>query len=147
MAHFSGDPKMIKAIIDGIDLHCFTVSEMYGIPYEEVIGAVKREKAVKKAMDKGEPYEPLTQREEDLLIYRQAAKATGFGIIYGIGGPRLAAQLTKMGSKVYSPEEGYKLIEKWFSVFPGVREFIESAKRQMRTIGFVQTLTARFRRA
>lgn len=147
MAHFSGDPKMIKAILDGIDLHCFTVSEMYGIPYEEVIGAVKHEKAVKKAMDKGMPYEPLTQREEDLLMMRQAAKATGFGIIYGIGGPRLAAQLTKMGAKVYSPEEGYKLIDKWFGVFPGVRDFIEMAKKQIVQLGFVQTLTGRFRRA
>jgi DNA polymerase I len=147
MAHFSNDHKMIKAILDGIDLHCFTVSEMYGIPYEEVIGAVKHEKANGKAKDKGLPYEPLTQREEDLLLMRQAAKATGFGIIYGIGGPRLAAQLTQMGAKVYSPEEGYKLIDKWFGVFPGVRDFIEMSKKQIQHVGFVQTLTGRFRRA
>jgi len=143
MAHFSGDEKMIKAIIDGIDLHCFTVSEMYGIPYEEVIGAVKHEKKFKN----GDTTEPLSQREEELLIYRQAAKATGFGIIYGIGGPRLAAQLTKMGSKVYSPEEGYKLIDKWFGVFPGVRVYIEDQKNKMRMFGAVQTLTGRLRRA
>jgi DNA polymerase-1 len=147
MAHFSGDAKMIKAIIDGIDLHCFTVSEMHGIPYDEVIGAVKAEKKMKKAMAADEQYEPLTPRQEELLMMRQAAKATGFGIIYGIGGPRLAAGLTKLGAKIYSPEEGYKLIEKWFGVFPGVRTFIESSKLQMMQIGFVQTLTGRFRRA
>lgn len=142
MAHFSGDEKMIKAIIDGIDLHCFTVSEMWGIPYDEVIGAVHAKEEAKKGGPK------LTDRQKELLTYRQAAKATGFGIIYGIGGPRLAAQLTKESKgKVYSPEDGYKLIDKWFSVFPGVREFIESAKRQIKVLGYVQTLVGRFRRA
>ena len=147
MAHFSQDEKMIKAIIDGIDLHCFTVSEMHGIPYDEVIGAVKREKAIKKAQQKNQPYEPLTDREAQLLLMRQAAKATGFGIIYGIGGPKLAGQLTKMGGKIYSEEEGWQLIKKWFGVFPKVELFIESKKKQIRQIGNVQTLTGRFRRA
>ena len=48
MAHFSGDQKMIKAIRDGVDLHCLSVSEMYGIPYDEVIAAVKAEKKIKR---------------------------------------------------------------------------------------------------
>jgi DNA polymerase I len=143
MAHFSQDPKMIKAIIDGIDLHCFTVSEMHGIPYEEVIGAVKHEKDLKK----GKRHDPLTQREEELLMMRQAAKATGFGIIYGIGGPRLAHQLTKMGNHIYSEAEGWELIKKWFGVFPCVRDFIEWAKGQISTKGYVQTITGRLRRA
>lgn len=143
MAHFSRDQKMIQAIIDGIDLHCLTVSEMHGIPYDEVIGAVKHEKALKS----GKTKEPLTERELHLLELRQAAKATGFGIIYGIGGPRLAAGLTKSGSKIYSEAEGWSLIEKWYNVFPGVRTFIETKKKQIKLLGYVQTLTGRFRRA
>lgn len=71
MAHFSRDPKMVKAIIEGIDLHCFTVSEMHGIPYEEVIAAVNHEKTFKK----GKSQEPLTAREEELIGLRAAAKA------------------------------------------------------------------------
>lgn len=144
MAHFSQDPKMIQAIIDGIDLHCFTVSEMHGIPYDEVIAAVKAEKDHKK----GKLTRALTEREEELLLMRQAAKATGFGIIYGIGGPRLAMGLTKISKgRIYSEAEGWKLIEKWYGVFPGVRNFIESAKIQIKKIGYVQTISGRFRRA
>lgn len=143
MAHFSQDAKMIKAIIDGVDLHCLTVAEMHGIPYDEVITAVKAEKAHKKKQLERD----LTDRESHLLELRQAAKATGFGIIYGIGGPRLAAGLTQSGSKVYSEAEGWQLIEKWYSVFPGVRIFIEQMKKQIRQIGYVQTITGRFRRA
>jgi DNA polymerase-1 len=144
MAHFSQDEKMIKAIVDGIDLHCFTVSEMHGIPYDEVIAAVKAEKLHKK----GKLGRDLTEREEELLLMRQAAKATGFGIIYGIGGPRLAMGLTKISKgKIYSEAEGWQLIEKWFGVFPRVRDFIEGMKKQIRTKGYVQTITGRFRRS
>lgn len=141
MAHFSQDQKMIQAILDGTDLHCLTVSEMYGIPYEEVIGAVHAKDAAKKTGIKP------TDRQKELLMFRQAAKATGFGIIYGIGGPKLASQLTKLGSKIYSEAEGWSLIEKWYGVFPQVKIFIESMKKQIRQVGYVQTITGRFRRA
>lgn len=142
MAHFSGDEKMIKAIHDGVDLHCLTVSEMHGIPYDEVVAAVKAEKAVKK----GDRKEPLTAREEELLFMRQAAKATGFGIIYGIGGARLAHNLTAMGTRVVTEEEGFRLIDRWFNVFPGVRSYIEQTKHVIWKDGFVQTIMGRFRR-
>jgi DNA polymerase-1 len=141
MAHFSEDEKMINAIKQGVDLHCLTVSEMYGIPYDEVIGAVEAKDNAKKTGIKP------TDRQKELLMYRQAAKATGFGIIYGIGGPRLAMGLTKMGGKIYSEAEGWGLIEKWYGVFPGVRAFIEDQKKRIRTRGAVQTIVGRYRRA
>lgn len=149
MAHFSGDEKMIRAIWDGVDLHCLTVSEMHGIPYDEVIAAVKAEKQLKKNADKkeyGELGRPLTHREEELLFMRQAAKATGFGIIYGIGGPRLAHNLTSMGSRIVTEEEGVMLINRWFGVFPQVREYIEATKHLLWRNGYVQTIMGRFRR-
>ena len=142
MAHFANDEKMINAIKSGIDLHCLTVAEMYGIPYDDVNGAKKAEKKVKN----GERKEPLTAREEELLFYRQAAKATGFGIIYGIGGPHLAANLTKELKKLVSEREGCELIQKWFSVFPGVKAHIDEIKTRIWRFGFLQTLVGRFRR-
>lgn len=149
MAHFSGDEKMIKAIHDGVDLHCLTVSEMHGIPYDEVMAAVKAEKASKKNADSkqyGDLGRPLTEREEELLFMRQSAKATGFGIIYGIGGPRLAHNLTAMGKRIVTEEEGFRLIDKWFSVFPSVKDYIEGTKSLIWKNGFVQTIMGRFRR-
>ncbi len=142
MAHFSGDEKMIQAILNGIDLHCLTVAEMYGIPYDEVMAAKKADKDVKS----GKRKEPLTKREEELLFYRQAAKATGFGIIYGIGGPHLAYNLTKELKRFVSPEEGVSLIKKWFGVFPGVKEYVNYVHEILWKKGEVQTLVGRFRR-
>jgi DNA polymerase-1 len=147
MAHFSGDEKMIQAIHDGIDLHCLTVAEIHGIPYDEVIGAVKAEKQHKK----GSLGRELTEREKELLFMRQSAKATGFGIIYGIGGKRLAIGLTQAAAaakmnKVVTEEEGFQLIEKWFNVFPGVRRYIQATHEFMYKNGYVQTITGRYRR-
>jgi DNA polymerase-1 len=142
MAHFSGDVKMIEAIKKGTDLHCLTVSEMEGIPYDDVAAAVKAEKAHKA----GKLNRELTEREQELLLKRQNAKATGFGIIYGIGGPRLAAQLTRTTGKFISPQEGNQLIQKWLNVFPGVRKYIEDRKSFVWKTGFVQTIMGRFRR-
>lgn len=146
MAHFSGDEKMIDAILKGVDLHCLTVAEVYGFPYDDVMAAVKAEKAFKKG--KGPA---LTEHQEMLILMRQAAKATGFGIIYGIGGAHLAANLTRDLSTpekpaYYSPEQGVDLVKKWKRVFPGVDRFIESTKQWIWAYGYVQTILGRFRR-
>lgn len=80
MAHMSGDRAMIKAILDGMDLHSFTVSRMVpGVTYEEVVDAKKSK-------------EP-TDRQKWLKGLRQDCKAIGFGIIYGAGPPRIAEQI------------------------------------------------------
>jgi DNA polymerase I-like protein with 3'-5' exonuclease and polymerase domains len=142
MAHFSGDEKMIGAIRDGKDLHCLTVAETYGIPYDEVMAAKKAEKQV----NEGKRDAPLTEREIELLFYRQAAKATGFGIIYGIGGEHLAANLTQELKRLVTPEEGFQLIKKWFSVFPGAKAYIEKMKVDLWQYGYVETIVGRFRR-
>jgi DNA polymerase-1 len=115
---------------------------MNGIPYDDVIAAVKAEKAIKK----GTRTEPLTPREEELLFMRQAAKATGFGIIYGIGGARLAANLTREGTRLVSEEEGFRLIKKWFGVFPGVEAYIQATHAYLWQEGKVQTIMGRWRR-
>jgi DNA polymerase-1 len=148
MAHFAEwqlpeeQQKMCNAIRQGIDLHCLTVHEMYNIPYEDVIAAKKAEKAVKS----GKRDAPLTERELDLLLKRQLCKAAGFGIIYGIGGELLAANLTRDSGTYISPDEGKELIKKWLRVFPSVDEFIERTKRFVRHYGYVQTLLGRYRR-
>jgi hypothetical protein len=59
MAHFSGDAKMIQAIIDGKDLHCFTTAEMEGIPYDDVFAAKK------------------VKNKADLSIYQPTCSSSG----------------------------------------------------------------------
>jgi DNA polymerase-1 len=142
MAHFSQDPRMIKAITDGLDLHCFTVSLMYGVDYDEVIAAKKRAKKVDS--DPNEP--PLTDREKLLLGYRQAAKATGFGLIYGIGPQKLSVQLTEELGRTVDVKEAVGMIKNYFRVFEGVESFIKNTHARCKQDEFVQTIIGRKRR-
>lgn len=134
MAHFSGDPKMIQAIKDGKDLHSFTTAEMEGIPYDDVVRAKKKDK------------KDLTPEDHELLLKRQNNKGTGFGIIYGIGGPKLAAKLTRETKKYIDEREGWVLIQKWLDVFPEVKNYIDRTKERMARDGYVQVITGRKRR-
>jgi len=82
MAHMSGDRSMIQAILEGKDLHSFTVSRMVpNVTYEEVDEAKNQKDKDKSAM---------TGEQKHLLQARQDNKAIGFGIIYGAGPPRIA---------------------------------------------------------
>jgi DNA polymerase-1 len=134
MAHFSGDPKMIQAILDGKDLHSFTTAEMEGIAYDDVVRAKKKDK------------KDLTPEDHELLLKRQNNKGTGFGIIYGIGGPKLAAKLTRETKKYIDEREGWGLIQKWLDVFPEVKHYIDRTKARMAQHGYVQVVTGRKRR-
>ena len=64
LAHFSGDPLLMRAYTEGIDIHTLTASEVFGVPIE--------------TMDKET---------------RGRAKAVNFGIVYGISAFGLGAQL------------------------------------------------------
>ena len=64
LAHFSGDPLLMRAYTEGIDIHTLTASEVFGVPIDK--------------MDKET---------------RGRAKAVNFGIVYGISAFGLAAQL------------------------------------------------------
>jgi DNA polymerase-1 len=64
LAHFSGDPLLVRAFANNEDIHTLTASEVFGVPTE--------------SMDKET---------------RNRAKAVNFGIVYGISPFGLAAQL------------------------------------------------------
>jgi DNA polymerase-1 len=65
MAHLSEDPVLVRAFVEGIDVHTQTASEVFGIPLEEVGGSERR---VAKAVNYG-------------LIYGQSA----FGLARALG--------------------------------------------------------------
>ncbi len=132
MAHFSGDQRMVEAIATGKDLHCVTVSLMFGENYDDVIKA-------KKAKDP-------TPEQEILLMKRQSAKAVGFGLIYGIGPGKLATQLSEELKRIVTKEEAANDIKRYFAAFPGVEAFIKQTHAACHRSEFVQTLLGRKRR-
>lgn len=135
-AIFTGDKKMIDAINSGLDVHCFTVSEMQKIPYEKVKAAKDAKDAKKK----------LTPEEKHLVLMRGSAKAAGFGILYGIGGAKLAADQTRDTGVFMSEEEGKGTIRAWLNVFDMIDVFIQQTKKHIWNFGYVQTILGRFRR-
>lgn len=148
MAHFSQDQEMIGAIRSGKDLHCYTVALMYGENYDEVYGAKEQKEKDKKG---------LTDRQKLLLLLRQAAKNTGFGLIYGIGPMKLSTQLVDAGVEGFRAPKNEQelkanirkakdLINKYFGAFPGVKRFIDETHRECMETEYVQTLMGRFRR-
>jgi DNA polymerase-1 len=68
---------------------------------------------------------------------RRRAKAINFGIIYGISAFGLANQLG------IPRDEAGAYIRKYFERFPGIRDYMETTKRQARADGFVRTIFGR----
>ncbi len=68
---------------------------------------------------------------------RRRAKAINFGIVYGISGFGLANQLG------IAQTEASDYIKKYFTRFPGIRDYMEDTKAFARTHGFVETLFGR----
>jgi DNA polymerase-1 len=141
LAHKSNDPIMVKAIIEGKDLHCLAVSLIFGVPYEEVIDAKNAEK---KGIN-------LSGKQRRLLDLRQAMKNVGYGIVYGIGAIKLGHDLTEEFQKtdknrIVTEEEAQGYIDAWFNLFKTVRDFINYEKKYVKDHQFVQTFLRRFRR-
>jgi DNA polymerase-1 len=67
------------------------------------------------------------------------AKVVNFGLLYGMGVHGLSQ---RMG---IGREEAASVIERYFSAFPRVREYMESSAREARERGYTSTLFGRIR--
>ena len=110
LAHVSGEPKLREAFARGDDIHAATAAEVLGKPQAE-----------------------LTKDE------RNRAKATNFGIIYGISAFGLSDQLE------ISREEAQEYIDTYLARFPLVQEFIAQTIADAGDAGEVRTLLGRRR--
>jgi DNA polymerase-1 len=110
LAHMSEDPVLIDAFRNGEDIHTRTAAEVMGVP--------------------------------PMLVTREArnnAKAVNFGIVYGISGFGLAANLG------ISKKEAEAYIKAYFERYSGVRRFIDATIAATRVSGVARTLFGRER--
>lgn len=70
---------------------------------------------------------------------RRAAKIVNFGILYGVSAHGLHQQV---GIK---REEGQRLIDSYFELYPKIKEYTEKIQNQARTLGYVETIFGRRR--
>jgi DNA polymerase-1 len=110
LAHLSDDPLLLEAFRNGEDIHTRTASEVLGVPPMLVTAEARRE-----------------------------AKAVNFGIVYGISGFGLAAQLG------IPRAEAEKYIKNYFARYAGVRQFIDRTVAEVRQSGVTRTLFGRER--
>jgi DNA polymerase-1 len=108
LAHIADIPQLRKAFAEGLDIHAMTASEMFGVPIKDMPSDVRRR-----------------------------AKAINFGIIYGISGFGLAAQLG------ITKQEAGEYIATYFKRFPGIRDYMDSTKKRAHERGFVETIFGR----
>lgn len=110
LAHMSEDPVLIEAFRNGEDIHTRTASEVLGVP-------------------------PILVTKEA----RSAAKAVNFGIVYGISGFGLAANLG------IPRKEAEAYIRSYFERYAGVKRFIDATVAETRRTGIARTLLGRER--
>ena len=110
LAHMSGDELLVEAFRNGEDIHTRTAAEVMGVPPMMVTAEARRN-----------------------------AKAVNFGIVYGISGFGLAAQLG------ISRGEAEKYIKNYFARYAGVKRFIDDTIAEVRKTGVTRTLFGRER--
>lgn len=108
IAHIAQDEGLIRAFNAGYDIHRATAAEVLGKRIEDV-----------------------TPEE------RSRAKATNFGLMYGMGAFGLRRQ-TRMGM-----QEAREYIDRYFSRYPRVRDYMEQTKKFAHEHGYVTTITGR----
>jgi DNA polymerase-1 len=110
MAHLSGDPALIDAFTSGQDIHARTAAEVFGV----LPGTVTPD-------------------------MRRAAKVINFGILYGMGPQRLAAELA------IPLAQAQQYIANYFKRYASVRQYMDGVIAGARECGYVTTLLGRRR--
>jgi DNA polymerase-1 len=110
LAHLAGDPGLQAAFRGGEDVHRSTAAKVFGVAPSAVTSDM-----------------------------RARAKAINFGIIYGMGPQRLAAETG------VTLAEADAFIEAYFGVYPNVKGWKDGVIREARERGYVTTLMGRRR--
>ncbi len=110
LASLANATSMIEAFNNNIDIHILTAAKAYGVEVNEVSDAMRRH-----------------------------AKATNFGIVYGISDWGLAEQLG------ISIAEAKNFIEKYYETYPEIKSYLNELIAGCEKNGYVKTLMNRVR--
>ena len=116
----SGDKNLQEALARGVDLHCFSATEVFnirGIPFDELIET--------------HPNYP-EHRAKIGKANRDKCKNGGHACDYGVGDFKLAQTLgiTRNEAAIFKA--------KWFGLFPGIRAWHLRTERELATQGYIE---------
>ena len=134
LAAACGDPLMVKAYRDNIDLHSLTTSKIFKVPYESFEKTYMAE-LQKTGRDK---------EAKDLDKKRKIGKTVNF--LTGYGGGAYGLQTTLAEAGVYlTLEECERIVEALFDTYPSLRTHIGLYKTFISNHGCAVSLTGRVR--
>ena len=110
LAHITNDPTLCAVFQDNVDVHAQTSSKIFGVALDDVTPDMRRK-----------------------------AKIANFGLIYGMGPVKLAAD---MG---ISRTEAKEFIEHYFAVYPGIQKYMQRAVEDAQRDQYVTTILNRRR--
>jgi DNA polymerase-1 len=110
LAHLSGDKALVEAFQRGEDIHARTAALVHGLLPNMVTPEL-----------------------------RNQAKVINYGLMYGMGASRLAAETG------LTPPEARKFIESYFRALPGVKRYLDGSLQRARTDKEVWTIFGRRR--
>jgi uracil-DNA glycosylase family 4 len=128
---YAPDPTLIQAILDGLDCHIYTATQLYHISYEEFEDKYNREKMGEKI----EPVNGLTYK-----TMRTNAKEVTFGVAYGKKEYTLSQDLG------VSKEEAKVILDSYFQRFPIMKKYQDQTINEAKRKGYVDTYFGRKRR-
>lgn len=134
LAAACGDPLMVKAYRDDLDLHSLTTSKIFKVPYEHF------EKSHMQWLQK----EGRDKEAKELELKRKIGKTTNFLTAYLGGAYGLMTTLAE--SQVYLTEERcQEIVDSLFDTYPGLRKHIALYKRFILNNAVAVSITGRVR--
>lgn len=124
-AWYSGEPLLMRAFVEGLDVHTLALAEMEGRDYEWVVRAVKEDK----------------EWEEKRALIKQV----NFGILYGVGPETLVELMRGLGIYI-SLKRARDIIAQWYAKYTVMVDWINATHEEIVERGFVETPTGRTRR-
>lgn len=129
IAYYSQDAIMLKALIEGVDLHALTANRIFNLGYTyEQLSDKKILKEFKQKYGKE----------------RQIAKTFNFAVVYGAGPAKLRRQLM-IEANIYdmSEEELRTMRDEWFKLYPGVKTWQDNTLHVAKHYGYCTTRMGR----
>lgn len=125
-AFLSQDPRMMEAFLNNLDIHSAVMSELTGIPYDEI--------------------EEGRKVNEKIKNDRVAFKEVNFGIFYLMSAKRLQRSLRTKSNIHKTVDECQQYIKQWFAKFWKAKEWIDTIKVQAVAYKYVRMPLGQVRR-
>jgi DNA polymerase I-like protein with 3'-5' exonuclease and polymerase domains len=134
LAAACGDPNMLKAYHDDLDLHTLTTSRIFKLPYETF-----SKEYMAKLQESGKGDEA-----KSLNLKRRIGKTCNF--LTGYGGGAFGLQTTLANSQIYLPlDECEDILESFFESYPVLRRYLGEYKEFILETGVAVSLFGRVR--